>query len=676
MDAAVRSVHFAAVLLLFGGLGFLTCVAWPAFRAANNTASEEQRVLYRWLLQLAGWSLAVALTSGVLWFVLQAASMSGLPLDQALNRETLSAVLNDTLFGQVCKIRLGLLVALVALLWWVRHAPEERARLMLSLIGAPLAGAMLATLAWAGHAAAGKEANGYVQVIADAMHLLAAGAWLGGLPPLVFLLARARWSAVGLPIAADATRRFSTLGIASVAGLVLTGSVNSWYLVGGVPALLGTMYGRLLMLKLALFALMLALAAVNRLRLTPQLVAVRAAGPAVGAAGALRGLWRNATLETMLGLAIVTIVGVLGVTIPAAHTQPVWPFAFTLDWDAVQKSEELGVALAAAGGILGVGLLVFGLTARSRWMMAGGFVGIGAALAVSAWMLAVPAYPTTYYRSPVRYTAASIARGGSQFAQHCAVCHGPNGYGDGPAAAALSVKPANLAEEHLFHHREGDLFWWLTHGIRGTPMPEFSDRTSEIQRWDLINFLRAQAEAEQARQLNAGVEPWRATVAPDFTFQIDGHGQETLKQQRGRSIVLLVLYTFPESLARLCELAEIRGKWVEAGVRIVAVAMDNKVTAALQSKDWPEPCFDLSIMATPNPDVVTAYAMFRRTASIPGVPPAPAHMEFLIDRQGYLRARWIPAIGPDWSQTRDLLGQIESLNREKPRPPAPEGHPH
>ena len=61
------------------------------------------------------------------------------------------------------------------------------------------------------------------------------------------------------------------LAIASVAALLGTGIVNAWILVGSLHALLVTEYGRLLMLKLAVFAIMLAFAAVNRFWLTPRL---------------------------------------------------------------------------------------------------------------------------------------------------------------------------------------------------------------------------------------------------------------------------------------------------------------------------------------------------------------------------------------------------------------------
>ena len=94
------------------------------------------------------------------------------------------------------------------------------------------------------------------------------------------LLTRARqkqsaWNAY----AVAATRRFSLLGTISVVALLASGVVNSWMLLGSPRDLMTTDYGRLLLLKIGLFAAMLAIAAVNRFHLTPRLpaaVALRA----------------------------------------------------------------------------------------------------------------------------------------------------------------------------------------------------------------------------------------------------------------------------------------------------------------------------------------------------------------------------------------------------------------
>ena len=85
--------------------------------------------------------------------------------------------------------------------------------------------------------------------------------------------------------------------------------------------------------------------------------------------------------------------------------------------------------------------------------------------APSLTLLTVEAYPTSFQVSPTGFAAASIVRGETLYGPNCAACHGADGQGNGPAAASLRVKPADLTMPHLREHTDGDLFWWLSHGI-------------------------------------------------------------------------------------------------------------------------------------------------------------------------------------------------------------------
>lgn len=673
LTIAVRAIHFAAVLVLFGEFAFQLFVARPALRGDSDSMRGERLALRRRSSRVTAWGLALAFASGIGWLAVQAAAMSGVPFSRLVNSRILGEVLDATLFGRVWEIRFGLVIALGATLLLSRRADDERSAMLLDACGALLSGGLLASLAWAGHAAAEQGSDRVVHVSADAVHLLAAGAWLGALPPLVFVLGRARRAGPGVPeFAARATRCFSLLGMSSVGALMLTGVANAWYTVGNLPALFGADYGRLLLVKLVLFGAMVALAAINRVSLMPRLAS--SCGPSGGGsmAHALRQLRRNAIVETALGLAVVGIVGALGVSVPATHVQPVWPFCFTLDWQAVEETERafaaLSIALAAA--IAAVALVLFGTATRRRAASTAGAVGLPAALVLCAWLIAVPAHPTTYFRSPIRYTADSITRGAPLYAQHCVVCHGRYGYGDGPAASSLAVKPANL-NEHLFRHREGDILWWLRHGIAGTPMPGFGDRIGEDGLWDLINFMHAQADTEDGKAMSESVEPWRPIVAPAFTFQIDRGTQESLAQQRGRNVVLLVFYMLPESLPRLQTLSEAKDTLYRAGARVVAMPM-TETASALRSV----PGIDASIVADRDSRVVAAYTMFRRTGEVDPEPRAPKHIEFLIDRQGYLRARWAPSGTRGWDRIPELLRQVNILKKERPRSLGARSHKH
>jgi putative copper resistance protein D len=88
------------------------------------------------------------------------------------------------------------------------------------------------------------------------------------------------------------------------------------FLVGSFNALLVTEYGRVLLAKLAVFGLMLAFAAINRIVLTPRLVA-----PANGQSrpAAVPTLITHCVVEFVLGLIILSVVGWLGTLHPASH---------------------------------------------------------------------------------------------------------------------------------------------------------------------------------------------------------------------------------------------------------------------------------------------------------------------------------------------------------------------
>jgi putative copper resistance protein D len=279
---------------------------------------------------------------------------------------------------------------------------------------------------------------------------------------------------------------------------------------------------------------------------------------------------------------------------------------------------------------------------------------------MSDWRI-VPAYPTTYFRSTAAYTADSVDHGATLYRQHCASCHGARGYGDGPVAAALPVPPPDLTQ-HVEHHRPGDLLWWLKTGIAGTPMPGFGARIGDAGLWDVLNYLRAQADAAAASEMDSGVGEWRPIAAPEFDFQIGERPQESLKGLRGEE-VLLVFCAHPEADPRLRALAASEGELRRAGARVVAMPM--KAVA------WVRDGHTVPVLSDPDPRVAAAYALFQ-----PEERTAKDHLEFLIDRDGYLRARWAPGDTPDWGRIPELLAQIRSLNREGPHSAAPAEHSH
>lgn len=297
---AIRALHFAAVIVLFGGYVYAYAV------------SPDGRVRPRFVA-IAAWSLAIAVASAAAWLAIEAGHMSGEPIGTALGDGTLGVVLSSTLFGHTWIVRAALAAVLLLSLAGMRTGDGGARAQLAQAIGAACAALLLVSLSCTGHAAGDAGANGMAHLCVDGVHLLAAGAWLGALVPLAALLGES--SPGSVERASIAVRRFSLLGIACVGALVLSGLVNASFAMHDVASFVTSRYGRELSVKLLLFAAIVALAAVNRVRLTPRL---EARDP-LSAARAQRALLRNAILEVVLGFAIVAIVGNLGITMPPMH---------------------------------------------------------------------------------------------------------------------------------------------------------------------------------------------------------------------------------------------------------------------------------------------------------------------------------------------------------------------
>jgi putative copper resistance protein D len=304
MLAIVRAVHFAATSIVVGSLIFRLLIVEPSWDSPQAVAVGKQTG------RVAAIGLVVVMASGAIWLLLQAAAMSGLPFNEAVTADVLSTVVTGTQFGLAQDVRFALAIILAGCLSYDDLAPSRWLGL-LSALG------LVAAIAWTGHAGAGIGEMGALHLAADVLHLIGAAAWLGGLVSLVLLFGVVRRDGyASMLLARDAIRRFSTLGIACVGTLILTGIINAWMLVGSLHALLFSDYGRLLTLKLGLFAVMLSFAAANRFWWTPRLVLSSGRQPQLNS---LRQLSRNSIIEIVLGIIILGIVGVLGTQHPAIH---------------------------------------------------------------------------------------------------------------------------------------------------------------------------------------------------------------------------------------------------------------------------------------------------------------------------------------------------------------------
>jgi copper resistance protein D len=294
-----RAVHFGATAIVAGAIFFDVVIARPILGRGANTNTKSY---FATLDQLVWTSIAVAVVSGGIWALLLAAKITDGTIGQALADGTFTTLLTDTRFGHAWIAR-GILAAGVAL-------TLLRAGRRFASLGVISAALMLAALAWTGHAGARSGVIGWLHVCADMAHLLAAGAWLGSLPALALLLAtKGRRRAIPAVACTAVIHRFSAFGVAAVVTLLLTGVINTLLLTNSVASLVDTDYGRLLLVKIALFALMVMLASINRWFWTPKLPTDRA----------IAMVRRHSLIETGLGALIIAIVGVLGTLPPPIH---------------------------------------------------------------------------------------------------------------------------------------------------------------------------------------------------------------------------------------------------------------------------------------------------------------------------------------------------------------------
>ena len=283
--AAARAIHLASLMSIFGA-----SVYGLLLRRADlgEPSIQAMRIL---LLTAA----TLALASGILWFCLIAGQMSGSWLNSA-DLSTLELAGSSTRFGQIFVARVAGLIGL----WFMCLSTRVSARAV-----AILAGLLLASLGPVSHAAAMNGDIAFAGAANDALHLLSAGFWLGGLMVLVLLIPQ-HWrdpAALLGPL-----KIFSVWGTLVVALLVATGLINAFSIVPFSPMSLHTSYFGLLSVKVGLALVMIALAALNRWRFAPRLRS--------GGDEALRSLTASIRAEIVVGIIVVAIASCLGLTSP------------------------------------------------------------------------------------------------------------------------------------------------------------------------------------------------------------------------------------------------------------------------------------------------------------------------------------------------------------------------
>ena len=611
------------------------------------------------------------------------------------------ALMQNTRMGHIWVGRAACAVLVFAIACYLRYSEPARWKYLLCATAASIT---LTVGALASHSAA--EELSVVSILPYALHIIMASVWFGALPAFlavcfactepqkkephgslqneavarIHALFRSREQA--LAAGAVALKRFSTMALPVMLMVIATGVIITDRMVdASYGGLVATSYGWLLNAKVGLLAVVLVIAARARSTWLPLLAQ---AGNSEGAQAGGQKLRKWVSFEFVLALGIVLLATIVANTVPAKHALiQNWPYSFRFSLAATWGDPMVNTRV-----YIGIGLLAAAIAAafigKRRWsrkVYISTVAGLATvALAVGLPPLAVDAYPETYRKTPVPFDTISIANGSALFAENCVACHGPQGKGDGVMAKSFAKPPVDmLTEPHTAKHTAGDFFHWLTFGIPDTGMPVFADKLTEEDRWDVVNYLHAMSRGYQARLMSPKVKPEQPQPnmgPPNFSYAAQDGSSGTLKDFRGQKNVLLVLFSWPQSRERLQELQTIHAQLAQANTVLLAVPEHDPTPEELRVIER----LPFPVVTEGAHEIVRSYALFRRTLSKPdllGEGTLPPHMEFLVDRFGYLRARWIPdADGADWNTSAMLLQQIAQLNREKEILPPPGDHVH
>ena len=297
----VRWIGFIALLGVFGAVAFALLVLPLARRRHRATLPEALVESARGRAAALGLASALVLVGATLArLYAQSVAMHGGPA--GIDGELVRSMLTDTVWGWAWMIQVGAAVIAAA-----AFAGARRGSGAAWGVAAAAALGLSVTPALSGHPAAMEGAWRTVAIVADAVHVLAAGGWMGTLLVLtVGAIPAALRLEEGRRVDAVATlvRAFSPAALTFAGVLVATGVVATLLHSGSLGALVASDYGRVLLIKLLVFLLVLAAGAWNYLRVQPRLTD----------AAATRHLRRSAAVELALATVVLLVTAVLVAT--------------------------------------------------------------------------------------------------------------------------------------------------------------------------------------------------------------------------------------------------------------------------------------------------------------------------------------------------------------------------
>ncbi|MDV6340872.1 CopD family protein [Nitrosomonas sp. Is24] len=667
--AFARWSQLTANLILFGSCVFLAII-WQRKDILETPWITRLEKIFPWL--------AGVIVAGLIGILATTASDATGDVANAWNPAVWLDVVQQTQIGHIWAARALLAILLLGAV--LKIQPVDRVRghyaVWAFLAALPIIAGTLMS-----HSSA--DEMSFTAIAPYAIHILLAGIWVGALPAflLILLNLRKEMGFTAMQTAVGYLKKFSAIALPVMLLLMITGVIVTDRLVDEkYYALVASAYGWLLNFKLTILAIILVIAYQARNRWLPLLE--RSENEQSRDSTAHLTQWVR--IEFVLALLLVLFATVLANTLPAKHAMVEnwpYPFRFSIDatWDQpnVQDKVWSGIVLF----VVALGTIWLGI--RLHWsrvvkILVPGVLGISS-MALALPPLAVEAFPETYKKPTVPIDAISIVAGAHLYAENCVNCHGPQGKGTKPSPDPDVRDPTDLlTQEHTAKYTVGNVFHQLSSGIPGTEMPGYADKLSEEERWDLINFLHAMSRGFDARLLGSMIVPETPAIAsPVFNYSASDGSSGNLKDFRLQKNVLMVLFAWPQAKERFFQLAASYDRIRDLNTEILAVPIHPLTDEQLQQITEIAP---FPIVTEGWQEIKDAYWWYRRVRVVPdlsGKGMFPQHMEFVTDRFGYLRARWVAQFeGFGWQNVGALTLQLTQLNQEGEIMPPPGEHAH
>ncbi len=668
--AFARWLQLAANFILLGSYICLVIAKSGTGKIASNYKSwmEKLERLLPWFAIFIPLGLMVVMASTIVQIT---ANVSNL-----LQPDQWISITTDTRAGKIWIFRIGISLMLLILILAFNKIQKTVYHYSFFAIAASLP---LIASTFASHTAL--EALSPTTILPYAIHVVLAAVWLGALPVLLLLMYEdkklASFEVTRNSDLSFVLNRFSSVAFPAMLLIILTGVVVSDHIFNGYyAALIATPYGWLLSGKILLLILILLIA--NRVR-SEWLPALSQSIKMSDNVKTKENLRKWVGFEFALAMILLLLATLLTNSVPVKDLNiEKWPLPFRFSIDATWNLPNVALQVWIGVAILSIAIVLMAWErlqhGKVKWLIPMVLILIGASVALQA--TAIRAYPETYQKPVESFNAISIANGATLFSENCGECHGLQGKGNGIKSRTLSTKlPDLLMEPHTVEHTPGDFYHWITYGMENTDMPGFKEKLSNEDRWDLVNFLHALSRGYQSRILGPEVNPGKAYMQPPlFSYSTQNGNIGTLQDFRGNKTVLLVIFSWPQSQARLNELRTVHSQLEQQNVVVIAVPSNelDEVQQESLSKEFP-----FVVVSQGATEIATSYSLSRRTVTHPDIIGRGTqydHMEFLIDKSGYLRARWIPSIDEkNWSDVNFLNQQVSLLNRENlPSSPAKE----